>query len=255
MPPEVAVSIDARVALVELRRPPHNFLDPGFVRELADGLEQAATSARAIVVAAEGRSFCAGANFSAGGEVSAGGFREMASRFYESARRIFALPVPLVAAVHGPAVGAGVGLAIACDLRVTCPEAHFAANFTRLGIHPGFAVTETLPALIGPARAADLLLTGRRVHGEEAYRIGLADRCVPHAEVREAATALAAEIAAAAPLAVAATRATLRRGLAERVNRQLDHELEQQAILAATEDAVEGISAVLAKREPDFKGR
>lgn len=255
--PGVRASLDGHVGLVELARPPHNFLDPGLLRELASALEETAArpECRAIVVAAEGRSFCAGANFAAGGEQAAGGFHDMAGRFYVEARRIFAVPLPLVAAVHGPAVGAGVGLALACDLRVTCPEAHFAANFTRLGIHPGFAITLTLPALIGPSRAADMLLTGRRVGGEEAARLGLADRRVPAGEVRDAARSLAAEIAEAAPLAVAATRATLRRGLADRVSAQLDHELAEQARLAATEDAVEGISAMLAKRAADFKGR
>ena len=136
------------------------------------------------------------------------------------------------------------------DLRVTCPEARFAANFVKLGIHPGFGSTVTLPELVGPARAADLFLTGRRVGGEEALRLGLADRCVVRAGQLEGG-----EVAGAAPLAVAAVRATLRRGLVERVRAALEHELEEQARLVATDDAREGMAAVFGRRDPIFRGR
>jgi enoyl-CoA hydratase/carnithine racemase len=181
-------------------------------------------------------------------------FREVVSRFYAQAERVFAIAKPMVAAVHGPAVGAGLGLALACDLRVTCSDAFFAGNFVRLGIHPGFALTITLPELIGPGRASDLLLTGRRVSGEEAVEIGLAERFVPGDKVRDAAIELAHEIAEAAPLAVTATRATLRAGLADRVKAALERELEEQARLMETTDAGEGISAMLARRPPNFRG-
>lgn len=246
-----------------MARPPHNFLDDDLIRGLVGALDEfdANTECRAIVIAAEGRSFCAGANFGAfpsgtdRPDASAGDvFREVVARFYGQAERIFAISTPMVAAVHGPAVGAGLGLALACDLRVTCSEAFFAGNFVRLGIHPGFALTVTLPELIGPGRAADLLLTGRRVSGEEASQTGLAERFVPGDKVRDAATQLAREIAEAAPLAVTATRATLRAGLADRVKAALAQELEEQARLMETADAGEGISAMLARRPPDFKG-
>lgn len=260
---EVGASLQGAVGLVELRRPPHNLLDFGFLGSLAQALTDLAaeTDCRALVLASEGRSFCAGANFrgpgalySAAQQSPADAFRDYTARLYAEAERIFAVPKPVVAAVHGPAVGAGVGLALACDLRVSCPEAFFAANFVRLGIHPGFATTVTLPALIGPSRASDMLLTGRRVGGEEAMAMGLVDRLVPAEEVRSAAQALAGEIAAAAPLAVAATRATLRGPLLARVKAQLAHEAAEQAKLIATADAVEGISAMLGRREPRFSG-
>lgn len=251
----VAATLDGRIGLVELRNPPHNFVDGPLLDGVADALEETAAGCRAIVLAAEGRSFCAGANFTTGGDAPAGGFRELVARIYANAERIFSVPVPVVAAVHGPAVGAGVGLALACDLRVTCPQAHFGANFVRLGIHPGFGITVTLPELVGPGAAADLLLTGRRVGGEEAVRMGLADRCVPASEVRASALALATEIAEAAPLAVTATRATLRRGLVERVREAMERELEEQTRLIATADAAEGIAAMLGKRKPEFEGR
>jgi enoyl-CoA hydratase/carnithine racemase len=258
---DVLVSQDGHVGVVELRRPPHNFVDPTVLRALADAVESldGDPDCRAIVLAAEGKSFCAGANFAGGGTDDGSGdggdFRTSAGRFYDEALRLFGAATPVVAAVHGAAVGGGLGLALVADVRVTCPEARFTANFVKLGIHPGFGLSVTLPELLGPARAADLFLTGRRVGGEEALRMGLADRCVPAASVRAAAVELADEIAAAAPLAVAAVRATLRRGLVDRVRSALDHELEEQARLVATDDAREGMSAVFSRRHPTFHGR
>lgn len=244
------------VVVIDLNSPPHNFMDATMMSEI---IEILAEPCRAAVISATGKSFCAGANFSSGGLLgnetrTADGFRDGVGEFYREAAKLFDVAVPLIAAVHGPAVGAGAGLALACDLRVASPKAFIATNFVTLGIHPGFAITETLPALIGPARASDMLLTGRRVGGDEAMAWGLVDRLVEPGEVANAAIDLASEIAAAAPLAVAATRATVRAGLADRVRRALEHELEEQARLAESADSREGIAALLEKREPKFSG-
>jgi len=239
-------------------------LDADVLAALAEALEETAAQpdCRAIVLAAEGRSFSAGGSFAGKGSFAdiAGGsvqdaFRATTKRFYKDALRIFAIGKPIVAAMHGPAIGAGLGVALACDLRVLAEETFVAANFVRLGIHPGFGMTATIPELIGPARAADLLLTGRRVAAKEALDWGLVDRVVPADAVRETATELAREIALAAPLAVVATRATLRLGLVDRVQGALAREVEEQARLVATADAAEGISAMLQRREPDFRGQ
>lgn len=256
---EVAVEREGHVAVVELRRPPHNYVDADVLRAVADAVASldAEADCRAIVLAAEGKSFCAGANFSAGvggSSGSGGGFREGAWTFYGEAVRLFEATTPMVAAVHGGAIGGGAGYALVADLRVMCPEAYLWFNFTRLGIHPGFGTTVVLPELIGPTHAADLLLTSRRVGGEEAVRLGLANRCVPRDEVRATAVSVATEIAAAAPLANSATRATLRAGLAERVRTRLEHELAEQARLASTKDAAEGIRASFERRDPIFNG-
>lgn len=256
LPPSgVRTSFDGAVALVELCHPPHNLIDYGILSTLAEALEKAASSpdCRAIVLASVGRSFSAGGNFSPRGAAT-GGFRESALRLYEQAVRVFEVESPMVAAVHGAAIGAGLGLALACDLRVAGPETFFAANFVKLGIHPGFGISATLPDLIGAGAARDMLLTGRRIGGEEAQRIGLVDRLVPQEEVRSAALRLASEVAEGAPLAVASTRATLRRGLTDRVRAALAIEVEEQSRLIATRDAAEGISAMLQKREPRFTG-
>jgi enoyl-CoA hydratase/carnithine racemase len=176
-------------------------------------------------------------------------------RLYEGAARLCAVATPVIAAIHGPAVGGGLGLALTASMRVTCEEARFSANFAKLGIHQGFGLSVTLPELVGPSRAALVLLTGRRFNGEEATQLGLADRCVPADRVRASAVELAAEIAANAPLAVQAMNRTLRAGLADRVRAATAHEAAEQARLGATDDAREGVLAVSERRPGNFTGR
>ena len=161
--------------------------------------------------------------------------------------------MPLVSAPAGFPAGR-FGLALAADFRVTCEEARFAANFARLGFHQGFGLSVTLPRLIGQAKASLLLFTGRRVKGDEAVAMGLADELVPQTQVRERAHGLAREIAGSAPLAVQSIRATLRAGLAAEIARITDHELAQQSKLRTSEDFREGIAAMAERRPPDFKG-
>jgi enoyl-CoA hydratase/carnithine racemase len=144
---------------------------------------------------------------------------------------------------------------VSADFRVTCKEARFCANFTKLGFHPGFGLTVTLPELIGRNTAELMFYTSRRIGGEEACRIGLANVLVAQAEVRAAAQKLAAEIAEGAPLGLLATRATLRAGLAERVLAATDHELDEQTRLRATEDFREGVRATKERRVANFVGR
>ncbi len=256
---EIALTRDGFVATVEMRRPPHNFFDLKLIAEIADAFEEldADPSVRAIVLAAEGKSFCAGADFAKRMEAGdvAGGTRGSAGKHvYKEAIRLFRTKKPIVAAVEGAAVGGGLGLALVADFRVTCSEARFTANFTRLGYHPGFGLTVTLPRLVGPQKAALLFYTSRRIPGEEAVRIGLADLLVPLAEVRSAAAALALEIAQSSPLGIAATRETLRRGLADRVEAATERELVEQDWLRRTDDFTEGVRAMAARRLPNFRG-
>jgi enoyl-CoA hydratase/carnithine racemase len=162
--------------------------------------------------------------------------------------RLFSLKKPIVAAVQGAAIGGGLGLAIAADFRVVSPSSRLSANFVKIGIHPGFGMTHTLPRLVGAQKAALLFYTGRRVGGAEAVAIGLADQMVEEDRLRQAAIDLAAEIAANAPLAVEATRATLRTGLVADLLRQTEREASEQARLSVTEDFAEGVRAVAARR-------
>jgi enoyl-CoA hydratase/carnithine racemase len=259
---DIGVHLDAHmVATIEIRRPPHNFFDIDLIREIAaacEALDQD-SACRAIVLAAQGTAFCAGAQLGDGADVQDVLVKRsetgQAGHLYIEAVRLYRTAKPMVGAIHGAAVGGGLGLALVPDLRVTCPEARFCANFTRLGFHPGFGLTHTLPALIGPSKAAMMFYTSRRVPGDEAHAMGLADVLVPREEVRSTARRLAAEIAENAPLGVLETRATMRAGLAERVRAATDIELEKQTRLRKTEDFKEGVDAVNQRRTPRFLGR
>jgi enoyl-CoA hydratase/carnithine racemase len=257
---DIGVEKTGHVALVEIRRPPNNFFDIALIKEIAEAFEalDADADCRALVLAAQGKAFCAGANFGDGdsdGGALLSGPRPGAAHLYIEGNRLFRTKKPIVAAVHGAAVGGGLGLAMVADFRVTCVEARFCANFTRLGFHPGFGLTVTLPAVIGPTKAALMFCTSRRVRGDEAHAMGLADALVPQGEVRAAALALAAEIAENSPLGLIATRATMRGNLADRVRAATEHELAEQTRLRQTEDFKEGVKAMAERRVPAFTSR
>jgi len=259
---DIGVEMHGFVALIEIRRPPNNFFDIALIKEIAETLEALDQDAgcRAVVLAAQGKAFCAGANFGDGSSLNKEGQRPgeasaPVQHLYMEAVRLFRTAKPIIAAVHGAAVGGGLGLAMVADFRVTCPEARFCGNFTRLGFHPGFGLTVTLPEVIGKTKAALMFYTSRRFTGEEAHKMGLADVLVPQAEVRQAALKLAAEIAENAPLGVAATRATMRAGLADRVKAATEHELGVQRRLRTTDDFKEGVKAMAERRVPNFAGR
>ena len=258
---DIGIEKHGHVALVELRRPPNNFFDIPLIKGIAIALESFDEDGniRVVVLAAQGKAFCAGANFGDGSQLDAQGRRRDepgpgVAPLYVEGNRLFRTKKPIIAAVHGPAVGGGLGLAMAADFRVTCPEARFCANFTRLGFHPGFGLTVTLPAVIGETKAALMFYTSRRVSGEEAYAMGLADVLVPQNVVRDAAIKLATEIGENSPLGLIATRMTMRNDIADRVRKATDRELEEQTRLRKTEDFKEGINAVAERRIPNFKG-
>jgi enoyl-CoA hydratase/carnithine racemase len=262
---DIAVAMEGHVATVEIRRPPNNFFDNALIAEIAAAFEalDADPQCRAIVLAAQGKAFCAGADFANRPDIATAGEGDKdkgdegipARHLYKEALRLFRIRKPIVAAVHGPAIGGGLGLALVADFRVTCKEARFSANFNRLAFHPGFGLTTTLPRLVGVQHAALLFYTGRRIPGDEAVRIGLADELVAQAEVRGAAQALALEIAQSGPLAVMSTRETLRRGLADAIEAATERELTEQEWQRRTADFKEGIAAMAERRLPDFKGR
>lgn len=249
----VTVKHDGFVATLTFDRPPNNHVNADIMRDLADALDRLDNDdgCRAVVLASAGKVFCGGADLAAGGLL--GGGEAGLSDFYAQVVRLFASSKPIVAAVQGAAVGAGLGLALAADFRVAAPEARLTANFVKLGFHAGFGLTCTLPRLIGDQRSALMLMTGRRIKPDEALAWGLVD--VVAADALAGAQALAAELALAAPLAVEATRATVRAGLAEAVHSQLQHELAEQAKLMATADFAEGIQAVTQRREGRFERR
>ena len=252
--------VHGNVGVVIMDRPPHNFLNFRQIHDIADALEEMQNdmSIRCAVLAADGRSFCAGADFA--GDGVGGGDDEVVGgdatlALYQGSGRLFDVTLPIVGAIQGPAVGGGLGLAMVPDIRITCPDARFSANFASLGIHQGFGMSVTLPQLLGPSRAAQVLYSAKRDNGEEAVAIGLADECVPSEQVRERALEVATEIAANAPLALRAIKSTLRLGLGDRVREITQREAQLHAELSASDDAKEGIAAVGERRAGNFKGK
>ena len=252
---EISARVDGHVALLEMDRPPNNFVSVELMRELANALEDvdADRSLRVSVLMSAGKAFCAGADLASPGGVGGQGMAGI-NPLYEQAVRLFSAKKPIVAAVQGAAVGAGLGLALVADFRVAAPEARFTANFVKLGFHPGFGITHTLPRVIGMQRAQLMCLTGRRIKADEALVWGLVDEIAPLEGLRDAALTLARELAENAPLAVESTRATLRAGLAEAVRTQTDHELIEQTWLRATADFAEGVKSVNERRPGVFVG-
>jgi enoyl-CoA hydratase/carnithine racemase len=253
----IAVDTAGNIATIEVRRGPNNFIDTDMVAEIADALElyDRTPEVRAIVLCAEGKHFCAGADFGSRGPDGVARTAKRGRHLYKEAQRLWRTGKPIVAAVHGAAVGAGVGLAVMADFRVACPEARFSTNFTRLGFHPGFGLTASLPRLIGMQNASMMMYTGRRLTGEEALAIGLVDYLVPQDQVRAKAAEVAAEIAGSAPLAIIATRETLRRGLADAVAAATEREYEEQNWLRDTADFKEGTKAMGERRPPNFQAK
>lgn len=245
----------AGVATLSLARPPHNFFDRALIVRIADFVNQCSNDprCRVILLLAEGKNFCAGAQLAKLGQAETLSLREQ-RHTYHDAVRIFAGTKPMVAAVQGGAIGGGLGLALTADFRVVTAGSYFHANFTELGLHPGFGTSVTLPRLVGAQRAAELFLTSRKVGGEEAVQIGLADRMAPDGGLEECARAFAQQIASMAPLAVASTRETLRRGLVDAVRSATEREMAEQAWLMKSQDFTEALRAGREKRPPIFNG-
>jgi enoyl-CoA hydratase/carnithine racemase len=250
----VTVQVDGHVAIVTIDRPPHNHVSVELMRDLADALEavDGEVGLRCSVLQSEGKNFCAGADLVR--SESAGGLGAV-NPLYDEAVRLFSAKKPVVAAVQGAAVGAGLGLAVMADFRIASPDARFAANFVKLGFHPGFGLTHTLPRLIGRTKAELMCLTGRRVKAQEGLPWGLVDEVVPLEDLRASALRLAAEIAENAPLAIVSTRKTMRGDLAMAVRAQTDIEAAEQAWLRNTEDYKEGVRSVTERRVGNFTGR
>ncbi|MFC3690429.1 enoyl-CoA hydratase/isomerase family protein [Aquipuribacter hungaricus] len=259
---------DARVLVVRLDDPGRrNAMGEQMTASwcrLVDGLratvEGGPGEVRAVVVTGAGSAFSAGGDLSWLGDGSGAGasveaLRDRMARYYEDWLGLRGVGVPVVAAVNGAAVGAGLGLALACDVRLVGASARLSAPFTALGLHPGMGTTRTLAEAVGPAAARELLLTGRTVGAEEAVRFGLATAAYPDDRLLGEATALARTLATRAPVA---TRLLLR-GLADGGPRDLAEAVAQeaaaQATTLATADLTEGLAAARERRAPRFTGR
>jgi enoyl-CoA hydratase len=212
----------------------------------------------AVVVTGAGSAFCAGGDLSwleIGAGANVDELRARMLPFYRTWLAIRDLDVPTIAAVNGPAVGAGAALAFACDLRYAGTEATFSVPFTGLGIHAGMATTWLLPEVAGLAVARELLLTGRAVSGEEAVRLGLVNRLFPASDLRHEVQEIAGRIAAQAPVATRLTKIALASGGHASFEDALRWEALAQPVTMATQDMVEGVAAARERRKPQFTGR
>jgi enoyl-CoA hydratase len=215
-------------------------------------------SVRAVVVTGAGSAFCSGGNTSwivGDPDATVDELRSRMLPFYRSWLAIRSLEVPTIAAVNGPAIGAGLCLALACDIRYAARSARLAAPFVRLGMHPGMAATWLLPEVVGLAAARDLLLTGRSVDAEEGLRLGLVSRVVDDERLLDETLAAAAAIAGTAPVASRLTKLALADGGHATYDAALQWEALAQPLTLATEDLQEGIAAAREKRAPEFRGR
>lgn len=213
---------------------------------------------RAVVVTGAGRAFCAGGDLSwlaVGPEAGVDDLRAKMLPFYRTWLAVRQLEVPTIAALNGAAVGAGLAVALACDLRFAVPEARLSVPFTGLGIHPGMATTWLLPEVVGLPVAREMLFTGRVVTGQEAVTLGLVNRTFPAESFLADVLDVAAGIAAQAPIATRLTKVALAGGGHDSFEDALRWESVAQPVTMATEDLVEGLAAVRERRRPEFRGR
>jgi len=261
MPETIVLDVVDGVATLTLNQPAkRNPLSARMGEEIAQALGSlgARDDARVLVLRGAGESFCAGGDLglieARIADPAATRQREMLA-FYDRYLSLMRLPIPTVAQVHGHAVGGGLALALACDLRYAAEDARLGVTFARLGLHPGLASTLTLPRIVGVSRALELFYTGRLVSGREAEALGLVTRAVPAPELSATVEEVAGRIARNAPLVVRMLKRAVYGSLEESVAAALDYEAFAQAITYGSEDLREGLIAGRERREPRFRGR
>lgn len=246
------------VAVITLDRPEVlNSVDAALAEQFTEALARAGREARAAVVSGAGNAFCAGADL---GDLMAEYERSgpdlaqvIHDRFNPMVEALAKTPVPTIAAVNGLAAGAGLGLALACDLRVISSQAYLMSAFINVALIPDSGTSWLLPAMIGLARATEIAMTGRRVGAEEAQRIGLVHRVVAPEAVLPQAVGWAEQLAAGPTRAYAETRAILQRAASSTLGHSLSEEERVQGMLGREPAHLEGTRAFLEKRKPDFR--
>lgn len=255
-------------ATITLNRPQQrNALSGDMLRALAEAVENVASddSVRAVVLTGAGGAFCSGADTDelAGGtkqgpHTPGEGGAEALRRGFELPRRIilglFNMEKPVIAAIHGPAVGAGLDLACACDIRLASPEARFSAAYVRVGLFPGYGGVWFYPRLFGMAKAAEMVFTGHFLSAEEALDAGFLNRIVPAAELLSGAQSFAAHLAAGPPIAIRLAKTMMRRSLGVDLETSLHMSAAAESITLSSADHLEGMQAAREKREPRYRG-
>jgi 2-(1,2-epoxy-1,2-dihydrophenyl)acetyl-CoA isomerase len=252
-----------RIRTITMNRPAvYNAFSDQLTYELQDALRDAERDdeAGAIIITGEGKAFCSGQDLAelkekyVPGQVRHLG-EDIRRRYNPIAKRIREMDKPVIAAVNGVAAGAGVGLALACDLRVASDQASFIEVFINVGLVPDTGNTFTLPRIVGLGKALELCFTGDRISAEEALRIGLVNRVVPADTLMEETKKLAARIVALPARGIALTKQLLNQSFDNDLIRQLEVEAACQETASQTEDHLEGVLAFIEKRKPEFKGK
>lgn len=262
----IMLEVSEHVATITLNRPERlNALGGSMREQLLAALEAAESDpeTRVVVLTGAGRAFCSGGDVKemaarrdkdgqSGMEAQPGNFLPIRDRILG---KMQSLQKPVIAAVNGIAAGAGMNLALGCDLRIASDQAAFGEVFVKRGLHPDWGGTWLLPRLVGIAKAMELILTGDIIPAEEALRLGIVNRMVPHADFPEAVRDWARQLAEGPPVAMGLAKRGIYRNIHTDLAAALEYETFAQQIVWNSEDATEGIRAFVEKRPPQFKGR
>lgn len=255
----VKTKIENKTAVVTLDSPPVNALSPELLKELKAEFEGFVGNAEvgAIVITGAGNhAFCAGADLKALSEVGPDGAADLLKLGQETFNAIEDCPKPVIAAINNLALGGGCELSMACDIRISSDRARYGQPEVWIGLIPAWGGSTRLPKLVGPSKAKELIFTGQMVNAQEAQRIGLVDKIVPDGEEVRAAIDIARMInRKSAPLAIQHAKRVINANLGVDRTTALQNELDAAAELSKTEDLVEGITAFIEKRQPEFKGK
>jgi 2-(1,2-epoxy-1,2-dihydrophenyl)acetyl-CoA isomerase len=257
----IDVKDDQGIATITLNRPEKlNSFIGHMRRDLAEALEHAGSdrSIRVVILTGAGRAFCAGGDVKFMAELMERNDSEEFSRLLGAARRVVTsirqMAKPVIAAVNGPASGAGCNLALACDLRVASSEASFSQSFAKVGLHPDWGGTFFLPRLVTPNKACEMFFLGDPISAEEALRLGIVNKVVAPDELEATVQSLAERLRDAPPLALAAAKQAIYMSGAAELDEMLRYETEAQMRCFGSHDGREGVRAFLEKREPRFTG-
>jgi len=255
----VLVETNNMIAQVTLNRPDNrNSMSREMMAAFYEAVKQVKDdkAVRCLIITGKGKSFCAGADFKAYREDAENRLlNELFMDIYRPFLALQEIEIPIIAAMNGHAIGGGFGLALICDIRIASKNSKYGANFARLGLHSGMAISYMLPRIVGLPVANELLFTGRLINGQKALEMGIVNYAEESERVLSKAWELANEIAACAPVAVRMIKRSIYRGLDWNPVQAAEMEAHCQSRTFEMEDAKEGISALLEKREPNFQGR